>query len=187
MTNRQRELASQLLVEQADVFAQNKDDVGSIQKLQMHTRLNDTTPVQKNYVAVPQPLYPEVKAYIEDLLNRNFIRKSMSPYSSSVVCVRKKDNSLCVDYRELNCKPQVDCHPIPRIQETLDNLGGSTWFSMLDQGKAYHQGFSLPVANHLQRLLPLGFVRMGPNFIWHMQGPGVLSTLYGDLSLGPMR
>ena len=29
--------------------------------------------VQKNYVAVPKPLYPEVKAYIEDLLNRHFI------------------------------------------------------------------------------------------------------------------
>ena len=59
------------------------------------------------------------------------------------VCVRKKDQSLrlCVDYRELNKKSQVDRHTIPRIQETLDNLGGSSWFSVLDQGKAYHQGF----------------------------------------------
>ena len=37
---------------------------------------------------------PEVKAYIEDLLNRNFIRQSYSPYSSPVVCVRKKDQTL---------------------------------------------------------------------------------------------
>ena len=151
LTSKQRQLASQLLLEEADAFAQNDDDVGSIPDLQMNIQLNDTTPVQKNYVAVPRPLYPEVKAYIEDLLNRNFIRKSKSSYSSPVVCVRKKDQSLrlCVDYRELNRKTHVDRHPIPRIQETLDNLGGSSWFSVLDQGKAYHQGFLTPESQPL--------------------------------------
>ena len=59
------------------------------------------------------------------------------------MCVRKKNQSLrlCVDFRALNQKTIPDRHPIPRIQETLDNLGGNTWFSVLDQGKAYHQGF----------------------------------------------
>ena len=139
----QRTAATQLLIKEADAFAVDEDDVGCITKLQMDIKLNDTTPVQKNYVAVPRPLYPEVKAYIEDLLNKNFIRRSTSSYSSPVVCVRKKDQSLrlCVDYRELNKKSHVDCHPIPRIQETLDNLGGNSWFSVHGQGKAYHQGF----------------------------------------------
>ena len=151
LTGKQRQLASQLLLEEADAFAQNDDDIGSIPDLQMNVQLNDTTPVQKNYVAVPRPLYPEVKASIEDLLNRNFIRKSKSSYSSPVVCVRKKDQSLrlCVDYRELNRKTHVDRHPIPRIQETVDNLGGSSWFSVLDQGKAYHQGFLTPESQSL--------------------------------------
>ena len=151
LTSEQRKRASQLLVEHADAFSQNDDDIGSIPNLEMNIQLNDTTPVQKNYVAVPRPLYPEVKAYIEDLLNRNFIRKSKSPYSSPVVCVRKKDQSLrlCVDYRELNRKSCADRHPIPRIQETLDNLGGSWWFSVLDQGKAYHQGFLKPESQSL--------------------------------------
>ena len=99
--------------------------------------------MQKNYIFIPRPLYPEVKGYIEDLLNRGFIRKSKSPFSSSVVCVRKKDGTmrLCIDYRELNKKTVPDRHPIPRIQEALDSLGGKSWFSVLDQGKAYHQGF----------------------------------------------
>ena len=57
--------------------------------------------------------------------------------------MREKDGGmrLCVDYRSLNKKTVPDHHPIPRIQETLDNLGGNQWFSVLDQGKAYHQGF----------------------------------------------
>ena len=56
---------------------------------------------------------------------------------------------LCVDYRALNKKTVQDRHPIPRIQETLDNLGGNSWFSTLDQGKAYHQGFVSPKSQPL--------------------------------------
>ena len=48
---------------------------------------------------------------------------------------------LCIDYRELNKKTVPDRHPIPHIQEALDSLGGKSWFTVLDQGKAYHQGF----------------------------------------------
>ena len=109
----------------------------------MDIKMTSAQPVQKNYLSIPRPLYPEVKGYIEDLLNRGFIRKSTSPFSSSVVCVRKKDGGmrLCIDYRELNKKTVPDRHPIPRIQEALDSLGGKSWFTVLDQGKAYHQGF----------------------------------------------
>ena len=139
----QKQLALDLLIEEQESFAKNDDDIGVIPDLKLDINLTDKAPIQKNYVAVPKPLYPEVKTYIEDLLNRQFIRKSKSPYSSPVVCVRKKDQSLhlCVDYRALNQKTIPDCHPIPWIQESLDNLGGNSWFSVLDQGKAYHQGF----------------------------------------------
>ena len=42
-----------------------------------------------------------------------------------------------------------DRHAIPRIQETLENLDGSSWFSVLDRGKAYHQGFIEKGSRHL--------------------------------------
>ena len=80
------------------------------------------------------------------------------------MCVRTKDDRLrlCVDYRELNKKTHPDHHPIPRIQETLDNLGGNTWFSVLDQGKAYHQGFltpeSQPLTTFRNLLLPCNYL-----------------------------
>ena len=67
LTSEQRQLASQLVLEESDAFPQNDDDIGSIPDLQMNIQLNETTPIQKNYVAVSRPLYPEVKAYIEDL------------------------------------------------------------------------------------------------------------------------
>ena len=142
----QQRVARKCCMKNVTPLPQMKNDVGCIPDLMMNINLTDTRPVQKNYTAIPRPLYPEVKHYLEDLLNRNFIRKSKSPYSSSVVCVRKKDGGmrLGVDYRELNKKTIQERHPIPRIQETLDNLGGNAWFSTLDQGKAYHQGFVSP-------------------------------------------
>ena len=143
LTAEQKEQGKQLLIEEADAFASSDHDIGCISEFEMDIRLTSDQPVQKNYISIPRPLYPEVKGYIEDLLNRGFIRKSKSPFSSRVVCVRKKDGGmrLCIDYRELNKKTVPDRHPIPWIQEALDTLGGKSWFSVLDQGKAYHQGF----------------------------------------------
>ena len=48
---------------------------------------------------------------------------------------------------------QCDCHPIQRIQETLDNLGGSSWFSVLDQRIAYHRGFIKKGSRHLAAVI----------------------------------
>ena len=112
--------------------------------------LFDNRPVQKTYTAIPRSLYPEVKGYVEDFLNRNGIRKSTSSYSSPVVCyARDGELRLCVDFRELNCRTTPDRHPLPRIQETLENVGGNGCFPTLDQGKAYHQGTISPGSRHL--------------------------------------
>lgn len=151
LTEEQQQQARQMLIDEHQSFAQDDDDIGYIPGLQMDITLENNELVQKNYISIPRPLYGEVKSYIEDLLNRGFIRPSKSPFSSSVVCVRKKDGGmrLCVDYRELNKRTISDRHPLPRIQETLDNLGGKSWFSVLDQGKAYHQGFIGEPCQHL--------------------------------------
>ena len=145
----QKRSALKLLCEEQNSFSKNDDDIGIVPDLQLNINLTDNIPVQKNYVAVPRPLYPEVKAYIEDLLNKNFIRKSTSTYSSPVVCVRKKDQSLrlCVDYRALNQKTIPDRHPIPRIQETLDNLGRNAWFSVWTRAKHITKVLSVNLAN----------------------------------------
>ena len=151
LTKDQKAYVKQMLFEERDCFISGEQDIGCAKDLQMNITLSDPTPVQQNYIAVPRPLYPELKHYIEDLLNRGFIKNSRSPYSSSCVIVRKKDGSmrLCIDYRELNKKTVTDRHPIPRIQDTLDSLAGQKWFSTIDQGKAYHQGFMHPDSRHL--------------------------------------
>ncbi|KAL2097877.1 hypothetical protein ACEWY4_007084 [Coilia grayii] len=139
----QQEIVRQMLYEESDVFAEEDGDIGCIPKLKLKINLSDNHPVQRSYNSIPKPLLREVKDYVQNLLDRGWVRKSESAYSSPVVCVRKKDSSLrlCVDYRDLNRKTMPDRHPLPRIQDLLDRVGGNSWFSILDQGSAYHQGF----------------------------------------------
>ena len=69
------------------------------------------------------------------------IEKSQSPWSSQLVLAQKKDKSwrVCVDYRRLNARTIKDAYPIPRIDDNLDTLSGSVWFTSLDLDLAYHQ------------------------------------------------
>ena len=172
----QRTAAEAMLREECESFSSNEEDIGCIPDLEIEINLKDNQPVRKKYTSIPRPLYPEVKQYIEDLLNQNFITESKSPYSSPVVYVRKKDGSLrlCIDYEEMNRRTIADRHPIPRVQETLDSLGGNTWFSVLDQGKAYHQGFVSKESRAATAFITpwglYGWLRKGGLYKWLWKG-----------------
>ena len=135
--------ARQMLWENRKAFAFNSNDIGNAEDLKLELKTFDEQPVQRTYSNIPRPLMNEVKSYIEDLLNRNWITRSNSSWSSPMVLVRKKDGSLrlCCDFRRLNKKTVPDKHPLPRVQASLDSLGGNKWFSVLDQSRAYYQGY----------------------------------------------
>ena len=93
LSEEQKTIVRKMLEEEAESFSQTDDDVGRAEELQVDINLTDSVPLQKRYDSIPQPLHAEVKQYVEDLLNRDWIQKSRSAYSSPVECVGKRDGT----------------------------------------------------------------------------------------------
>ena len=97
-------------------------------------KLNDFTPLRERYRCIPPHQYEEVKKHLKVMLEIGAMRKSNSPWASTVVLVRKKDGSLrfYINLCRLNSRTIKDAYSLPRIDETLDCLGGSVIFTSLD-------------------------------------------------------
>jgi hypothetical protein len=76
----------------------------------------------------------EVDKHIDEMLQKKVIEPADGPRSSGIVLVKKKDGStrFCVDYRRLNDLTTKDAYPLPRIDDSLEQLSGNKWFSTLD-------------------------------------------------------
>lgn len=103
--------------------------------------------VNRRQYRLPEVYKEEVKGQISKLLEDDIIEPSTSPFNSPIILVPKKGVDaegkkqfrLCVDFRELNktCVPYS--FPLPRIEDILDRLGNSRFFSTLDLSQGFHQ------------------------------------------------
>ena len=107
-------------------------DLGRTTSIKHNIPTADDTPVTQRHRRIPPNQLEEVKQHLQQLLHKGVISPSQSDYSSPVVLVRKKKGALCVDYRQLNSKVKRYAYPLPRIEESLDVLGGARYFSTID-------------------------------------------------------
>ena len=135
-----KEQFAQLVFEFADIFAED-GELGRTSKIKHSIHTGDAQPIRQPVRRVPLCQRQEIQDLLTEMQAKDVIQPSRSPWASPVVLVQKKDGStcFCINYRKLNSVTRKDVYPIPRIDDTLDTLAGSQWFSTLDMVSGYWQ------------------------------------------------
>ena len=131
--------ARELLLKWEYLFVHSDLDLGKTALIKHKIQLTDQTPFKEHYWHIPPHIYDNVRAHIQEMLDIGAICKSHSLWASAVVLVQKKDGGLrfCIDLRKLNNQTVKDAYWPPQIDETLDSLQGSQWFSSLNLKSGY--------------------------------------------------
>ena len=97
--------------------------------------------MSKTPYRMSRPEILELKMKLQELLEKRYIRPSVSPWGAPVLFVKKKDGTLrlCIDYRQLNKSTMKKKYPLPRIDDLFDQMRGEKVFSKIDLRSGYHQ------------------------------------------------
>ena len=114
---------------------------GLTKLVQLNIKTGEHGPIMNHPNGVPPRWKDPVELQIKQLQDLGIIRPSDSPWSSSMVTVRKKDGGvrICIDYRAVNNITQPDPYLMPMIDEILNALSSAKFISKVDLNKGFHQ------------------------------------------------
>ena len=127
-------------------FCLEDGERGETDLVQLEIDTGDAPPKQQCPRRIPFVLREEVSKQLKKMQGSGVIQPSHSPWASPVVLVRKRDGThrFCVDYREVNSVTKQDKFPLPRVDDLLDQLGETQYFSSLDLASGYQGSSRIP-------------------------------------------
>ena len=136
-----KDQTAKLLQHNRNTFSLPGEPLGRTTLVQHGIDTGDATPIKQPVRRPPFHMRSAAEKEVTDMLEKDVIEPSNSPWASPVVLVKKKDGSLryCIDYRRLNAVTRKDSYPLPRIDDSLDSLGQAKYFSTLDLASGYWQ------------------------------------------------
>ena len=129
-----------LLKKYESIFSRHSMDCGKAKGFVHRIRLSDSKPFRLPYRRLSPSHYDKLRTALNEMEEREIIRKSSSEYASPLVLVWKKngDLRLCTDFRWLNARTIKDAHPLPHQADALAALGGNAYFSTMDLTSGYY-------------------------------------------------
>ncbi len=135
-----------LLKKYENNFQWSEYDTGLTNKAEHRIDTGNARPIKQAQYRLPQVAHEEIGKQVNTMLENQIIEDSRSPWSSPILLVQKKPDAdgkrsfrFCIDFRKLNAVTVKDCYPLPRIDDTVDALSGSKYFTTLDLASGYWQ------------------------------------------------
>ena len=149
-----------MLMEHDNIFSLDQNEIGCTDTAEHVIELLDTKPFKERFRRIAPLLVEEVREHIQEMLDGGAIRPSQSPWCNAVVFVRNKDGGLrfCIDFRQLNSRTKKDVYPLPRMQETMESMVGTHFFSTMDLKSGFWQ---VKMANYSQQYTAFTVGSMG--------------------------
>ena len=141
LTEAQQEQLQSLVPEYRDIFALSPEELGRTGLVRHRIETGDNQPIRQRPYRVSEAQRGIIEEHVTDMLTRGIIQPSVSPWSSPIILVKKKDGTdrFVIDYRRLNSVTRKDSYPLPRIDDALDALNGTKFFSSMDLLSGYWQ------------------------------------------------
>ncbi len=148
LSNGQKEILSELLIENTDIFSIKDGDIGRTNFVEHIIDTGDAKPIYQRPYRAEHQKRAVIEREVNKMLEQGLIEPSPAEWSSPIVLVTKKDGSIrfCINYIKLNAVTKLDTYSIPRIEDLMQDLGESQFFTSLDLAGAYHQ---VPVSDKL--------------------------------------
>ena len=132
-----------LILQNHDVFAQDKFDLGFSDKVSHRINMKNQLPVYVKQFRIPDTYEKEIVSHVKEWVRQGVVEECSSPYNSPVFCVPKKDGGLRIvqDLRQLNKNSHEDKYAIKDVQECVDVIGksNSRIFSTMDMASGFWQ------------------------------------------------
>lgn len=131
---------AELIVKYESIFSRDKLDCGKATGYLHRIRVLDEKPFRLPCRRIPPTQYEKLRQVLDEMEEREIIRKSSSEFASPLVLVSKKtgDLRICNDFRWLNARTIKDAHPLPHPADALAALGGNAFFSTMDLTSGYY-------------------------------------------------
>lgn len=121
-------------------------EVGRTNLIEYEIKLNSDKPVKSRPYYYAPPKMEQLRQHVQDLLSKQIIRPSKSPYSSPAFLVSKRNSDktrMVVNYKEINKIMDIPSWPVETVETAFQYLGDASVYSVLDLVSAYNQ---LPLA-----------------------------------------